>query len=363
MLAAPTASASTTCSSSPSTSTRSSAGWCKRAAEQGRSDDTEDVIRRRLEVYFEQTAPLTRDLRGQGLLVRVDGLGAVDEVTGADRGRPRHRAVAHRPMFRRKSSIEIKTPDQLAVMRQAGLVVAQALAAIADAAAPGVTTGDLDAIARDVLADHGATSSFLGYGARRVPYPGVICASVNDEVVHGIPGDRVLRDGDLLSIDFGAIVDGWHGDAAISVLVGDVAPEVAELSRVTEASLWAGLAAARAGAHLTDISHAVETTIVAAQARSTASSRSTAATASAPGCTWTRTSSTTAAPAVAPSCGRGWRWRSSRWSPWAARRSGVLEDDWTVVTLDGSCAAHWEHTVAITEDGPWVLTALDDVRL
>ena len=170
-------------------------------------------------------------------------------------------------MFRRKSSIEIKTPDQLAVMRQAGLVVARALAAIADTAAPGVTTGELDAIARDVLADHNATSSFLGYKAHgAVPYPGVICASVNHEVVHGIPADRVLREGDLLSVDFGAIVDGWNGDAAISVLVGEVAPEVAELSRVTEASLWAGLAAARAGAHLTDISHAVETTIVAARA-------------------------------------------------------------------------------------------------
>ena len=128
-----------------------------------------------------------------------------------------------------------------------------------------MTTGELDAIARDVLADNGATSSFLGYKAHgAVPYPGVICASVNHEVVHGIPADRVLRDGDLLSVDFGAIVDGWNGDAAISILVGEVAPEVAELSRVTEASLWAGLAAARAGAHLTDISHAIETTIVAA---------------------------------------------------------------------------------------------------
>ena len=270
-------------------------------------------------------------------------------------------------MFRRKSSIEIKSADQLAVMRQAGLVVATALAAISDAAAPGVTTGELDAIARDVLSDNNATSSFLGYKAHgAVPYPGVICASVNHEVVHGIPGKRTLEDGDLLSVDFGAIVDGWNGDAAVSILVGDVRPEVAALSAVTEASLWAGLRAARAGGHLTDIGHAVETVIVDA--------------AEAEGAPYGIVEEygghgigsrmhmephilNYGAPGRGPILRPGMALAIEPMVTLGNPEVGVLADAWTVVTLDGCWAAHWEHTVAVTEEGPWVLTALDDVRL
>lgn len=270
-------------------------------------------------------------------------------------------------MFRRKSSIEIKSVDELAVMRQAGLVVAKALAAIADVAAPGVTTGDLDSIARDVLADNNATSSFLGYKAHgAVPYPGVICASVNNEVVHGIPGSRVLADGDLLSVDFGAIVDGWNGDAAVTILVGEVAPEVAELSAITETSLWAGLGAARAGGHLTDISHAVESAIVEGADRSGLAlgiveeygghgigsrmhMEPHILNYGSPG----------RGPILRPGMALAIEPMVTLGSP----EVGVLADAWTVVTLDGGWAAHWEHTVAVTEDGPWVLTALDDVRL
>ena len=265
-------------------------------------------------------------------------------------------------MFRRNSGIEIKSGDQLSVMRQAGLVVARTLDAITKAAVPGVTTGQLDEIARDILADHGATSSFLGYKAHgAVPYPGVICASVNEEVVHGIPGARILRDGDLLSGDFGAIVDGWNGDAAVSILVGDVAPEVAELSRVTEASLWAGLARARPDGRLTDISHAVETVvmesgdfgIVEEYGGHGIGSRM------------------HMEPHILNygSAGRGPVLRSGMAlaiEPMVTLGSpevGVLADAWTVVTMDGGCAAHWEHTVAVTDEGPLVLTALDDVRL
>jgi methionyl aminopeptidase len=265
-------------------------------------------------------------------------------------------------MFRRNSGIEIKSADQLAVMRQAGLVVARALDAISSIAKPGVTTGQLDEIARDILSDNRATSSFLGYKAHgAVPYPGVICASLNNEVVHGIPGDRVLRDGDLLSVDFGAIVDGWNGDAAVSILIGDVAPEVAELSRVTEASLWAGLAKARAEGRLTDISHAVETIvneagdfgIVEEYGGHGIGSRM------------------HMEPHILNygSAGRGPVLRTGMAlaiEPMVTLGSpevGVLADAWTVVTLDGGWAAHWEHTVAITDDGPWVLTTLDDVRL
>src|SRR5215831_12454138 len=132
-------------------------------------------------------------------------------------------------MLRRREQIELKSIDQIRLMREAGLVVARGLSEMRAAVAPGVSTADLNAIARDVLASEGATSSFLNYGFP--PFPAVICASVNDEVVHGIPSpDTVLRDGDLISLDFGAIVDGWHADAAVTVPVGTVSAEAAALS-------------------------------------------------------------------------------------------------------------------------------------
>jgi methionyl aminopeptidase len=203
-----------------------------------------------------------------------------------------------------RRGVEIKTPEQIAVMREAGLVVAHTLQAVREAVAPGVSTAELDSLAHDTIRAHGATSNFLGYGAGSgvQGFPGVICTSVNDEVVHGIPGPRVLRDGDVISIDCGAIVDGWHGDSAITVPVGEVAPELLELIRVTEQAMLRGIAAARPGGRVTDIGQAVITLGGAA----------------------TRT----------------------------------LADDWTVVTTDGSWAAHFEHTFALTDDGPVVLTAL-----
>ncbi len=133
--------------------------------------------------------------------------------------------------------IELKTADQIAKMRDAGVVVARALNAMRSAVAPGVSTADLDAIAREVLREAGAVSSFLGYHG----FPGVICASVNERVVHGIPSPaEKLAEGDLISIDFGAIVEGWHGDSAISVPVGAIAPDIAALSAACEASMWDG---------------------------------------------------------------------------------------------------------------------------
>ncbi len=159
---------------------------------------------------------------------------------------------------RRRVGIEIKSPEQIDLMRQAGLVVARGLAEMAAAAQPGVSTADLDAIGRDVLRDAGATPSFLGYHG----YPGVICASVNNRIVHGIPAkDEVLRSGDLISIDFGAIVEGWHGDAAVTVGVGPVSPAAAALSAACETALWDGLAAVKTGARLSDVSNTVERSI------------------------------------------------------------------------------------------------------
>lgn len=260
-------------------------------------------------------------------------------------------------MIGRASAIEIKSSAELQVMRAAGLVVAIALDAMAKAVAPGVTTADLDSIARDILSDNNATSSFLGYHG----FPAVICASVNDEVVHGIPADRALAEGDLISIDFGAIVDGWHGDAAVSVLVGEVTPEVAELSRVTEASMWAGIAQVRAGNRLTDISYAVESSVRAAGEHYGIVEEYGGHGIG---------SSMHMAPHIlnygkagkGPSLVPGMALAIEPMVTLGKAAVKVLSDDWTVVTRDGLWASHWEHTVAITEDGPWVLTALEDVR-
>lgn len=254
--------------------------------------------------------------------------------------------------------IQLKTPEQIEVMRQAGLVVARALREMEAAVAPGVSTADLDGIARDVLVDEGATSSFLGYHG----YPAVICASVNDRVVHGIPSTaEKLKDGDIISIDFGAIVDGWHGDAAISVLIGDVAPEVAALSATCEASLWAGLAAARSGARLTDISHAVETAIRAGERKygivagygghGIGSQMHMAPHILNYG-----------KPGKGPRLLPGMALAIEPMVTLGSRATQELADGWTVTTVDGSWAAHWEHTVAIFDDGPWVLTAEDGGR-
>jgi len=255
-------------------------------------------------------------------------------------------------MFRKRERIEIKTPAQLAVMRQAGLVVARTLALVAAEVRAGITTAELDEVAAESIRSEGALPSFLGYHG----FPAHICVSVNDEVVHGIPGARVLSEGDLVSIDCGAIVDGWHGDAALSVPVGSVAAELLELSRVTEQSLVAGIAAAVAGGHIGDIGYAVEQYVrsqgpygivedYVGHGIGTAMHMS---------------------PSV-PNYGRrgegplireGMALAIEPMVTLGAADTKVLSDDWTVVTADGRPAAHWEHSVAITADGPVVLTAL-----
>ncbi len=261
-------------------------------------------------------------------------------------------------MFRGRDRIEVKSIDQLHVMRAAGLVVAQTLHCVAAAVREGVSTAELDDIAAASIRDAGATPSFLGYHG----FPAHICVSVNDEVVHGIPGERRIGLGDVVSIDCGAIVDGWHGDAAISILVGEVPADIAELSHVTERALWAGLAAARPGGRLSDIGHAVETVVREAGPHFGIVEEYVGHGIG---------SSMHMDPAV-PNYGKPGK--GPRLVPGMALavepmvilgspEVQVLDDDWTVVASDGSIAAHWEHTVAVTEDGPWVLTALDDVRL
>jgi methionyl aminopeptidase len=252
--------------------------------------------------------------------------------------------------------LEIKSPDQIALMRKAGLLVGVTLELLRGAARPGVTTGELNSLAEENIRKHGGVPSFLGYGYP--PFPGTICASVNDEVVHGIPGSRVLAEGDVISIDCGAIVEGWHGDAAITVAIGEVPDEVTELMRVTEDALWAGIAAARLSGRVSDISRAVETTVrsrgdygiledyvghgIGSQMHMPPN-----------------------VPNVVhrgdrgPKLVQGMALAVEPMVTLGTSETDVADDEWTVVTADGSMAAHFEHTFTLTPDGAWVLTALD----
>jgi len=256
-------------------------------------------------------------------------------------------------MFGRKSSIELKKPEQLDRMRAAGLVVADTLRLLHDSVKPGMTTADLDAIARESIASAGATPSFLGYHG----YPAVICTSVNDEIVHGIPGSRVINEGDVVSIDCGAIVDGWHGDAALSVAVGEVSEEVSRLLEVTETALWRGIAQTRAGGHLSDIGHAVEAHVRAAGDYGIVEEyvghgigTSMHMDPSVPNY---------GQPGHGPRLVAGMALAIEPMVNLGGRHTRTLDDEWTVVTVDGRWSAHFEHTVAITAEGPWVLTAHD----
>jgi methionyl aminopeptidase len=236
-------------------------------------------------------------------------------------------------------------------MRRAGRVVAEMHERIRDAIRPGVTTAELDRIGRDVLELRGATSNFLGYG--HPPFPAVICASPNEVLVHGIPDGRVLEEGDIISVDCGAVIDGWHGDAAFTAGVGTIDPEHQRLIDVTEASLRAGIAELHEGKRLGDLGHAIQTVIESA------------------GFSVVREY-------VGHAIGREMHERPDV-PNYGQRGSGagiqvgnvfavepmvnlghpdteLLDDQWTVVTADRRWAAHAEHTIAVTDDGPEVLT-------
>jgi methionyl aminopeptidase len=256
-------------------------------------------------------------------------------------------------VFNRKIPIELKTPQQLERMRAAGLVVADTLAALREAVSPGTTTADLDALAAKQIESAGAVPSFLGYHG----YPAVICVSVNDEIVHGIPGSRVIHEGDVVSIDCGAIVDGWHGDAAFSMVVGDAPDDVKRLLDVTESALWRGIAKAQAGGRLSDIGHAVEAHVQASgdfgiveeyvgHGIGTAMHMEPSV-------------PNYGQPGHGPRLAVGMALAIEPMVNLGSRHTRTLDDEWTVVTADGAWSAHFEHTVAITPTGTWVLTAHD----
>lgn len=252
--------------------------------------------------------------------------------------------------------LQRKTPEQFALMREAGLIVARTLELLRAHAIPGVTTGELDVMAERFIRDSGGVPSFKGY----LGFPGSICTAVNDEVVHTIPGEIHLREGDLLSIDCGAVYRGWHGDAAITVEVGEVSAEAHRLNEVTAESMWRGIAAFRAGARLNDIGRAVQR-YARGQGRfgiirdygghgiGTEMHMD-------PMVFNYRT------PIAGPVLRHGTALAIEPMLTLGTPRVVEMADGWTVRTADGSLAAHHEHTVALTEQGPWVLTALDGGR-
>jgi methionyl aminopeptidase len=250
--------------------------------------------------------------------------------------------------------ITLKSAHELALMRDAGRIVAEVLAEVREAVSPGVTTADLEAIAdRIIVGKYGAIPSFKGYRG----FPGMICASINEEIVHGIPGERVLNEGDIVSVDVGAIYKGFHGDAAITAAVGKVDAESQRLMDVTAESLRVGIEAAKPGSFTTDISKAIQTYVESQgfsvvreytghgigrnmhedpQIPNYFEPRLGGRVRLRPGITF----------ALEPMVNVGdWRTR-------------LLEDHWTVVTADGTRSAHFEHTVAVTKNGPEILTRL-----
>lgn len=257
---------------------------------------------------------------------------------------------------RRSKAIPARTPGELDAMQAAGEIVGKALQAVRDAAASGVSTLELDEVAEQTIRDAGATPTFKGYEG----FPGSICASVNDVIVHGIPGkDIVLTEGDLVSIDCGATLDGWVGDSAWTFGVGKLSPEAVALNDATEWVLMEGLKAMLPGNRLTDVSHALEQATYRAEDKFGVDLF------------------------IVDGYGGHGIGRTMHEEPYLANEgkagrgpliqegsvlaiepmltlgtedNAVLDDDWTVVTLDGSLAAHWEHTVAATADGPRILT-------
>jgi len=247
--------------------------------------------------------------------------------------------------------IVCRSAAELDQMRQAGRLVGEVLAELAAAVAPGVTTADLDALAEKRIAQAGATPAFKGYHG----YPGTICASINEEVIHGIPsGRRILREGDIISIDVGASLDGYFGDSAVTLPVGQVSEHAAKLLRVTEEALYKAIERARPGNRISDIGHAVQQHVEAY------------------GCSVVREFvghgigqrmheepqvPNYGEPGRGPRLTEGMVLAIEPMVNAGKPSVKVLGDGWTAVTRDGSLSAHFEHTVAIRAGEPWVLTA------
>ncbi len=257
---------------------------------------------------------------------------------------------------RKRKVVPFRTAGELDAMAAAGAIVGAALVAVRDAAKPGVSTLELDEVAESVIRDAGAVPSFKGYHG----FSGSICSSVNDRVVHGIPSaEDILAEGDLVSIDCGAILDGWHGDSAWTFGVGDIIEADQQLSEATRLSMEAGIAAMLPGNRLTDVSHAIESGTRAAEKRY---ARSFGIVAGYGGHGIGREMhmepflANEGEPGKGPTLVIGSTLAIEPMLTLGTTDTTVLDDDWTVVTDDGSRSAHWEHTVAVTADGPRILT-------
>lgn len=260
------------------------------------------------------------------------------------------------PGLRSRKTVPARTAGELDAMAAAGAVVAAALRAVRDAAAPGVSTKDLDDVAERVIREAGGTPSFLGYHG----FPASICSSVNDRVVHGIPSaNELLAPGDLVSVDCGAILDGWHGDAAVTFGVGALIGADEALSEATRRAMEAGIAAMVPGNRLTDVSHAIE---LGTRAAEKAHDRRYGIVEGYGGHAIGRQMHmdpflpNEGDPGRGPLLVSGSVLAIEPMLTLGTTRTRILEDEWTVVTADGSRAAHWEHTVAVTDDGPRILT-------
>lgn len=238
---------------------------------------------------------------------------------------------------------------ELEKMRRAGRVVAEMHEKTRAAARPGVTTAELDRVASEVLERRGAKSNFLGYHG----FPGVICTSPNDMIVHGIPGGYRLAEGDILSVDCGAIIEGYHGDAAYTMAIGEVPPEAQRLLEVTERSLWAGIEELHAGKRLHEVGRAVQEVAEGAgfsvvreyvgHAIGTAMHEQPQVPNYWPG-------------SPGPTLKPGMVFAVEPMVNFGGPETVLLDDQWSVVTADGTLSAHFEHTIAVSDDGPWVLT-------
>ena len=254
-----------------------------------------------------------------------------------------------------KSQIQLKTPEQFDIMRKAGRVVALCLAEINAAIKPGMTTLELDLIAREVMEQEGAKPSFLGYHG----YPAVICVSINEEVVHGIPDEkRFINDGDLVSVDCGAIIEGWHGDAAITIGVGNVKAEHQKLSEITKEALQIGINAALPGKHIGDIGFAIEKFVRSHQDLQIGILEDYVGHGIGTEMHMSPSVPNYGKAGSGPELQVGMAIAIEPMLVLGSNKVHVLEDEWTVVSSDGSFASHWENTIAITAHGPEILTKL-----
>ena len=252
------------------------------------------------------------------------------------------------------NGITIKSPRELDLMREAGRVVAAAKAAVKEAIKPGATSAEMDALAEEGIRGNGAIPSFKGYKPTpSMPFPATICFSFNDELVHGIPGNRKMQEGDIVSVDCGAIVEGFHGDSAFTVGVGEITEEAQRLLDVTNQSLYEGIGKAIVGGRLTDISHAVQEYAenqkfsVVREYVGHGIGRALHEDPQVPNY---------GKPGRGPLLKSGMVLAIEPMLNVGTRETKVLEDGWTVVTSDGKLCAHFEHTIAITEEGPEILT-------